>query len=157
LIANGAEAIGDHAGTVTVSTGVAEIEPDPALTVSGAETLAPGRYVYIEVRDDGAGMTDETRAHIFDPFFTTKSAGRGLGLAAVLGIVRSHRGAIEVASAPGKGSAFRVLLPAAEARVPRVRPAQIPAGAGGKATVLVVEDEPIVRRTTLAALSQYGF
>jgi signal transduction histidine kinase len=106
LIANGAEAIGDADGVVTVRTGVEHIGS------ADAADLAPGRYVYLEVRDDGCGMDRERQSHIFDPFFTTKSAGRGLGLAAVLGIVRAHHGAIRVQSEPGKGSTFRVLLPA---------------------------------------------
>jgi PAS domain S-box-containing protein len=157
LIANGAEAIGDGSGTVTVSTGVDDLAPGAPRNVVGAEMIPPGRYVHIEVRDDGPGMNEETRSHIFDPFFTTKSAGRGLGLAAVLGIVRAHRGAIEVSSAPGQGSVFRLLFPAAEARLPRTSPPRLPEPVRGKVTILVVEDEPIVRRTTLAALSQYGF
>jgi CheY-like chemotaxis protein len=157
LIANGAEAIGTAGGTVRVKTGVAEIGAADAPDVHGLDALAPGRYVYLEVSDDGCGMDEETQSHIFDPFFTTKAAGRGLGLAAVLGIVRAHRGAIKVNSQPGKGSAFRVLLPVVQARIPEsstTAPAEHSDDAG---TVLVMEDEPIVRRATLAALSQYGF
>ena len=157
LIANGAEAIGNAGGTVRVKTGVAEIDAADAPDVRGLDALAPGRYVYLEVSDDGCGMDEETQSHIFDPFFTTKAAGRGLGLAAVLGIVRAHRGAIKVNSQPGKGSAFRVLLPVVAARIPEsstTAPAEHSDDAG---TVLVMEDEPIVRRATLAALSQYGF
>jgi signal transduction histidine kinase len=107
LITNGSEAIGDADGVVTVTAGEEEIDS------AHATDLAPGRYVYLEVRDDGCGMDEERKSHIFDPFFTTKSAGRGLGLAAVLGIVKAHHGAIRVHSEPGKGSTFRVLLPAA--------------------------------------------
>ena len=109
LIANAAEAIGDADGVVTLRTGVEEIGS------AHAADLAPGRYVYLEVQDDGCGMDEERKSHIFDPFFTTKSAGCGLGLAAALGIVKAHHGAIRVHSEPGKGSTFRVLLPAAHA------------------------------------------
>jgi len=91
---------------VTVRTGVEDIG------AADATSLAPGRYVYLEAQDDGCGMDQEQQSHIFDPFFTTKSAGRGLGLAAVLGIVKAHHGDIRVHSEPGKGSTFRVLLPA---------------------------------------------
>ncbi len=157
LVANGAEAIGEASGVVTVATGVADVDDVEAHTLLGSDLVAPGRYVYLEVRDDGCGMDEQTRSHIFDPFFTTKAAGRGLGLAAVLGIVRAHHGAIKVTTAPGKGSAFRVLLPAAGARALQPPVPQPSDGARGKGTILVVEDEPIVRRTTLAALTQYGF
>jgi PAS domain S-box-containing protein len=157
LIANGAEAIGDASGMVRVSTGVEEVESAITRDVLGSDTLTPGRYVYLEVDDDGCGIDDETKSHIFDPFFTTKSPGRGLGLAAVLGIVRAHHGAIKVFSRTGKGSTFRVLLPAAEARMPRTPAQRPPDRSRGKGAILVIEDEPIVRRTTLAALSQYGF
>lgn len=148
LIANGADAIGSAGGTVKVKTGVEQID---------AADLAPGRYVYLEVSDDGCGMDEETQSHIFDPFFTTKAAGRGLGLAAVLGIVRAHHGAIRVSSEPRKGSAFRVLLPAVETKVAETSATETAEQLDDAGTVLVMEDEPIVRRATLAALSQYGF
>jgi len=73
--------------------------------------LSPGTYVFLEVEDDGCGMNEVTRARLFDPFFSTKFTGRGLGLAAVLGVVRGHRGVVSVRSAPGRGTTIRVLLP----------------------------------------------
>ncbi len=118
LIANGAEAIGEGSGAVSVSTGTVDLDADAAHDVLGAGLVPPGRYVYMAVHDDGCGMDEETRLHIFDPFFTTKTSGRGLGLAAVLGIVKAHHAAIQVTSSPGVGSSFRVLLPAAGARAP---------------------------------------
>lgn len=157
LIANGAEAIGEGTGTVTVSTGTTELDAAAAHDALGADGLSAGSYVYLEVSDDGSGMDEETRSHIFDPFFTTRAPGRGLGLAAVLGIVRAHHGAIQVSSTRGSGSSFRVLLPAAGARVPAAPAAPLRTAARERGTILVVEDEPIVRRTTLAALTQYGF
>jgi signal transduction histidine kinase len=100
LIINAAEAIGDQPGVVTVSTSVSSSGGKPRLV--------------LEVADDGCGMDEATKARIFDPFFTTKFTGRGLGLAAVLGIIRAHNGEIFVESAPGRGTTFRVVLPASE-------------------------------------------
>src|SRR6185503_14907002 len=96
--------------------------------------LAEGRYVYLEVRDDGCGMTPETLARIFDPFFTTKFTGRGLGLAAVLGIVRGHDGAIRVETAPGRGSTFTVLFPPSSTSAAPVEPRPIESVAGWRGT-----------------------
>jgi two-component system, cell cycle sensor histidine kinase and response regulator CckA len=104
LAINAAEAIGSEGGTVKISTGLAAIEP--------GDESKPERFVYLEVNDSGCGMDEETQARIFDPFFTSKFMGRGLGLAAVSGIVRAHKGTIRLESVPGKGSTFRVFLPA---------------------------------------------
>ena len=112
LIINAGEAIGDRAGTVTVTTTGHALEMD---AVSGGvySPAAPGRFVEVVVADTGCGMDDATRAKLFDPFFTTKFAGRGLGLSAVLGIIRGHGGGVRVDSRPGVGTRFTVLLPAA--------------------------------------------
>ncbi|HUE23885.1 MAG TPA: ATP-binding protein, partial [Bryobacteraceae bacterium] len=111
LIINAAEAIGERPGTVVIAT---------AASASGGE-----RRLVFEVKDDGCGMDDATRARIFDPFFTTKFTGRGLGLAAALGIIRTLHGEISVESAPGQGSVFRVVFPVLED--PERHPAAFPA------------------------------
>jgi PAS domain S-box-containing protein len=112
LVLNGAEAIGDHSGTVLISTGVQAIDDFYVRSLFASEKVSAGTYVYLEVHDTGCGMDDATKQRIFDPFFTTKFTGRGLGLAAVLGIVRGHKGAIKVFSSLGKGTTFKVFFPA---------------------------------------------
>src|SRR5450631_1189383 len=149
LVINAAEAIGPERGTVSVSTGVAEIE-------SGDER-PPGRYVYLEVRDSGCGMDEATRAKIFDPFFTTKFAGRGLGLAAVSGIVRGHKGRMRLESVPGEGSTFRISLPALEGNFPRAEKTSSSRDPQGTGTILVVDDEVAVRRVAKAMLEHLGY
>ena len=128
LVINAAEAIGERGGTVTVATGVREVAgADEALWRASGQPLAPGRYVSLEVRDDGPGMDAETVDRIFEPFFTTKFTGRGLGLAAVLGVVRGHRGALSVESSPGRGTVFRILF------APSAQPAAAAAPVGAVA------------------------
>jgi two-component system cell cycle sensor histidine kinase/response regulator CckA len=112
LVINAAEAIGSESGTISVRTGRRRIGEEHREELGDAG-IHPGEYVFLEVRDTGAGMDEATREKIFDPFFTTKFTGRGLGLAAVSGIVRGHKGSIRVSSAPGAGAAFTVLLPVA--------------------------------------------
>ncbi|MCP3963568.1 MAG: transporter substrate-binding domain-containing protein [bacterium] len=112
LITNASEALGEKGGTITVRTGAMSCDEAYLERTYLAERREAGPYVFLEVRDDGQGMDAETRERIFDPFFSTKFTGRGLGLAATLGIVRGHRGALEVESAPGQGTVFRVLFPA---------------------------------------------
>jgi two-component system, cell cycle sensor histidine kinase and response regulator CckA len=114
-------------------------------------TAAPGRYVAIEVGDQGVGMDVATRRKIFDPFYTTKPSGHGLGLAAVLGIVRGHRGGLRLHSRPGAGTTFEVLLPVAVAAAPAVA-----ARAAGK-TVMVVDDEEMVREVLCHMIEDLGY
>jgi nitrogen-specific signal transduction histidine kinase len=157
LVINGAEAIGDDPGRVVVRTGAEQVQEGGIADDLDARELAPGNYVYLEVRDTGCGFDAETRSRIFDPFFTTKFTGRGLGLAAVSGVVRSHRGAIRVASAPGQGSTFRVLFPAVTAAGSAVEAQDGATELPSAGLVLVVDDEDVVRRTARLSLERHGF
>ena len=112
LFNNAVDALEKPGGTIGISTGVIWAEAGELPPLQVGRILCAGLYVYIEVSDTGAGMEAETVSRIFDPFFTTKFTGRGLGLAAVQGIVRGHRGSIQVSSESGEGSVFRVLFPA---------------------------------------------
>ena len=157
LIINGGEAIGDQNGMVLVTTGVQQVDEPYLKTLQSGDELTPGTYVFIEVEDSGCGMDSETVARIFDPFFTTKFMGRGLGLAAALGIVRGHRGTIKVDSQPGKGSTFKIFFPA-RPQASVIRPASLPyRDITGDGLVLVVDDEETVRRAVKSALQRYGY
>src|SRR6185312_5477336 len=156
LVINGAEAIGPEAnGTVLVTTSALKIDREYLATNSGVPSeLTEGLHVILEVRDSGSGMDEETLSRIFDPFFTTKFTGRGLGLAAVQGIVRSHRGALLVTTEPGTGTTFRVLLPISLEGQPVEAPPRAQRGSG---TVLVVDDEEMVGRTARLLLEHAGY
>ncbi len=158
LILNASEAVGERSGVISISTGAVTADSATLADAWAAADLAPGLYVYVEVADTGVGMDPETLSSIFDPFFTTKFSGRGLGLAAVLGIVRSHRGAVVVTSEKGRGSVFRVLLPPASGAEP-ARKAQAEKHAREKAlagTVLLADDEETVRALEKAMLEAIG-
>ena len=157
LVINASDAIGEKAGTIHVSTGLAHVDAAYLRIAAMPADLPMGDYAFLEVSDDGCGMSAETKARIFDPFFTTKFTGRGLGLAAVLGIVRGHKGAMKVYSEPGRGSTFKLLFPAAIGPVETApeSPANS-AGWRGHGTVLVVEDEQAVRATIAPMLAAMG-
>ncbi|MDR3703347.1 MAG: response regulator [Candidatus Sulfopaludibacter sp.] len=157
LVINAAEAIGhDRHGLIGIRTAVEEVTAQKPLTDVWGLKIPNGRYVVLEVRDTGCGIPEKTRARIFDPFFTTKFTGRGLGLAAVQGIVRSNRGAIQVSSIPDKGTTFRVLFPAGAAFASK-RATAAAAIASGGGTVLVIDDERIVRDVADIALRKAGY
>jgi signal transduction histidine kinase/CheY-like chemotaxis protein len=157
LIINAGEAIGSEStGTVVVTTGVQAVDAQYLAEVLAETPVRTGRYVFLEVSDSGKGMDEATRSRIFDPFFTTKFTGRGLGLAAVSGIVRAHKGAMRVYSEPGRGSAFKVLFPAVEEKPPAAATLSR-AELAGSGVVLVVDDEVVVRHTAKAALERYGY
>jgi CheY-like chemotaxis protein len=159
LIINASEAIGDTRGTVTIRIGEAEVGQEIASRTFIGEDLPEGHYVSLEVADTGCGIEAAARSKLFDPFYSTKFAGRGLGLAAVLGIVRAHRGAIEVRSQVNQGSTFRILLPAVEGGVAAhsedrgLRGPDLPGGG----TILVVDDEEGVRDVAKGMLEREGF
>ena len=152
LVINAGEAIGEgRPGSISIVTSTAEVEK-PFVDALGEE-LPSGRYVTIEVSDTGEGMDEARRSRIFDPFFTTRFTGRGLGLAAVAGILRSLKGGISVATEPGRGSRFRVYLPA-NSRPEHSRPQQVPADAPA---VLVADEEPSIRDLIDFLLSRQGY
>ena len=161
LIINASEALAEQGGVITVSTGVTEVDGEYLNRIVPRDELPTGEYVYVEVSDTGRGMDAETQASIFNPFFTTKFTGRGLGLAAVQGIARSHDGAIEVNSRLGKGSTFRVILPRCGESVGPVEVAEESGVAlsawRGEGTVLVVDDEASVLSVAERALLRQGF
>ena len=157
LVVNASDAIGDGAGTITVATSRVSVDREYLAGTFVDEGLAAGDYAVLDVSDTGAGMDAATRSRIFDPFFTTKTSGRGLGLAAVLGIVRAHKGALKVYSEAGHGSTFKLLLPLTRAGVVpdawAMRPTKPWQGEG---TILVVDDEPMVRDVATAILKRAG-
>ena len=175
LIINASESLGDQPGVITVSASARRCDESTLCQTYLANDLPPGLYVQLEVSDTGCGMDAETQARMFEPFYTTKFTGRGLGLAAVLGIVRAYKGALNVTSEPGQGTTFKVLLPALEsvgdrdaameelrneecgmsADVDDVQSAiRIPQFFGG---VLFVDDEPLLRDLGRDALEDMGF
>ena len=157
LVINASEAIGDKEGIITISTGTMLCDRNYLRESHSLEPPPPGTYIFLEVLDTGCGMDAETQAKIFDPFFTTKFTGRGLGLAAILGIMRQHKGAIKVASDPGKGTTFMVLFPVSTKTTSQPQPGTAPEPWHGSGTIMVVDDEAAVRSVTRLILERSGF
>jgi PAS domain S-box-containing protein len=163
LITNASDSLRDTSGTITLRTGVMQAAQlneaglgAPVLDAELTESSEP--YVFLEVTDTGAGMNPDTLQRIFDPFFSTKFAGRGLGLAAVMGIVRSHRGLIRIRTEPGEGTSFRVLFPAVPGTARAVVEPNVPRSEWqGHGTVLIVEDEQGIREVADRILQDCGF
>jgi PAS domain S-box-containing protein len=157
LVINASEAIGDRSGVIAITTGCVECDEAYLRDIWLTDPLPQGLYVFMEIADNGCGMDKDTLGKLFDPFFTTKFTGRGLGMAAVLGIVRGHKGAIKVYSEPDKGSTFKILFPAGQ------RPTEIFDGASqianwrGSGLVLLVDDEETIRGISSEMLKELGF
>ena len=159
LIINSAEAIGAKKGTIIVRSSLVDIPAgDREYRRHTQRELSGGSYVLVEVKDDGCGMDAETVAHIFDPFFSTKVRGRGLGLAAVLGIVRSHAGGLRVDTEKGKGTTFGVVLPAlSSGDIPdTVDSSESTTSISSGKPILVIDDEPMVLDLVQSALELSG-
>jgi CheY-like chemotaxis protein len=160
LVTNASEALGDRDGLIRVTTRCVKVDPGSSAAI--LDGLAVGDYLKLEVSDSGSGMSPETRTRVFDPFFTTKSAGRGLGLAVVDGIVRGLGGAVRVTSELGKGTTFQILLPCPETRGGASRLTmsstveEFP-GPSRRVVILIVEDEDVLRQAVARMLRMNGF
>jgi PAS domain S-box-containing protein len=157
LIINASEALGEKSGVIAVSTGVVNCDRDCLHESWFDDNLSEGLYVYFEVTDTGCGMNTETLNRIYDPFFSTKFTGRGLGLAATLGIVRGHKGMIKVDSEVGRGTSFRVLLPKAAGPADLCDDAESDSVWQGSGQILLVDDEAMVLAVGKVMLEELGF
>jgi len=156
LVINASEAIGERSGVITISTGAMECSEEYLEDGYVVESMEPGIYVWVEVSDTGCGIERESMGRLFEPFFTTKFTGRGLGLSAVVGIVRAHNGALRVCSEVGQGATFKVLFPAVAASEQAVLTSDPKADWRGEGTVLLVDDEETVRTVSSKLLRRLG-
>ena len=159
LIINAAEAIGDEQGEIHVSLARSSIRPGQTECDHLGKIIPEGSYLCLEVSDTGCGMDDETKRRIFEPFYTTKFTGRGLGMSAVLGIIASHQGALQLTSTKGHGTIFRVYLPVKVCDSYRAEAARSDTSASwqGSGTILLVEDEEQVLLLAKTMLNMLGF
>jgi PAS domain S-box-containing protein len=159
LVINASEAIGERSGIIAVSTGVRDCDREFLNTTLLKDEVAPGAYVFLTVSDDGCGMTPETRRRVFEPFFTTKFTGRGLGMSAVLGIVRGHKGTLQLRTRQGEGTTFTLLFPPLAETAP-ASVASRPAATTARrlsGCVLLVDDEETIRALGRQMLERIGF
>lgn len=159
LLTNASEALEENPGDIHVRTGVKKATQADLISPYLREDLPEGEYSFVSVKDSGVGMSSDTLRRVFDPFFSTKFAGRGLGMAAVLGIVRSHRGSIQVQSTPADGSEFVVFFPTTRAAVPRRTGRRTPSRSEPvhRGVILVVDDEETVRSILSRVLERAGY
>ncbi len=158
LITNASDAFGGEPGTITVRVRTRPLLGETIAREFPGWPLEPGTHVSLSVSDDGMGMDEDTLRRLFDPFFTTKVDGRGLGMSAVLGIVRGHRGGLRVTSQPRRGATFEIVLPATEQAVEAPAPKAEPAAVWrGRGTVLVVDDQDPVRKVARELVELLGF
>ena len=161
LITNASEALEDKVGTITITTGIQHVDKKDLSSMYFHDELSPGRFAFIEVKDNGIGMDKDSLAKIFDPFYTTKFTGRGLGLAGVLGIVRSHRGGLYVHSELGRGTVFRALFPTSENKPETTTTTHVNSrnscSTASKGTVLVVDDEDLILSVATETLELAGY
>jgi len=157
LVINASEAIGNKSGVIAITTGCMDCDSNYLKNVWLNDNIIEGLYVYLEIADTGCGMDKDTISKLFDPFFTTKFTGRGLGLAAVLGIIRGHKGAIKVYSEPKKGTSFKILLPASNKPEEVFNVNATKDNWKGSGLVLLVDDEETVRGIGKEMLQELGF
>jgi PAS domain S-box-containing protein len=157
LVTNASDALGDHSGRIDITTDATYLSHEELATCCGNTELPPGPCIRLTVRDNGCGMDGDTISKVFDPFFTTKVTGHGLGLAAVQGIIRGHRGAIRVTSAPGEGTKFEIFFPASHRDVANTKLEKPVPRAKGGGLVLVADDEVMVRNLARRTLELAGF
>jgi PAS domain S-box-containing protein len=158
LIINASEAIGEAQGDIRVGLAPTLIGPGQLTRDHFGNDIPGGRYACLEVADSGCGMDDEIRQHIFDPFYTTKVSGSGLGLSATLGIIMAHGGALQCCSRPGSGTTFKVYLPVCAIDTADTRSQPVPDKPWqGSGTVLLVDDEELIRHATGEMLAELGF
>lgn len=158
LMTNASDSLGDEAGLITLSIGAVDCDDESLRSAFLCQDLKPGRHVFLEISDTGCGISQADMERIFDPFFTTKTSHRGMGLAAVLGIVRGHGGALWVDSSEDRGSTFRIHFPATDQPVVNVPALTRRDGHWqGQGRVMVVDDEDVVRSVARVNLEQAGF
>ncbi len=158
LVINASEAIGDKSGIISLNTGLTRVDRTYLGGTMLADDLAEGTYVYLEVSDNGCGMTKETLSKVFDPFFTTKFEGRGLGLSASIGIMRGHKGTLKVYSEVNRGTTFKLLFPCAHGEAQALpKPNEATDLRAGTGRLLIVDDEESIRSTLAQMAESLGY